>query len=78
MTAGATGSTRTRRCAAPCPLSTTALVTHTGRMTLNASVENLTDEDPPLARLDLSYDPFTASNAYGRTYKVGLRKRFGQ
>jgi iron complex outermembrane recepter protein len=45
-------------------------------MTLSASVENLTDEDPSFARLDLSYDPFTSS-AIGRTYKVGLRKRFG-
>ncbi len=42
---------------------------------LNLSVENLTDEDPPFARLDLAYDPFTAS-AFGRIYKVGLRKRF--
>ena len=45
-------------------------------MTLSASVENFTDEDPPLARLDLSYDPFTAS-ALGRSYKVAVRKRFG-
>ena len=45
-------------------------------MTLTASVENFTDQDPSLARLDLSYDPFTSS-AFGRTYKVGLRKRFG-
>jgi iron complex outermembrane recepter protein len=44
--------------------------------TLNASVENFTDADPSFARLDLSYDPFTSS-AFGRTYKVGLRKRFG-
>ena len=46
------------------------------QLTLSASVENLTDEDPSFARLDLSYDPFTSS-ALGRTYKVGLRKRFG-
>jgi iron complex outermembrane recepter protein len=45
-------------------------------MTVSAGVENLTDEDPSFARLDLSYDPFTSS-ALGRTYKVGLRKRFG-
>jgi iron complex outermembrane receptor protein len=44
--------------------------------TLNASVENFTDADPSFARLDLSYDPFTSS-AFGRTYKVGVRKRFG-
>ena len=44
-------------------------------MTLSLTVENLTDEDPSFARLDLSYDPFTSS-ALGRTYKLGLRKRF--
>jgi iron complex outermembrane receptor protein len=44
-------------------------------MSLSLTVENLTDEDPSFARLDLSYDPFTSS-AIGRTYKVGLRKRF--
>jgi iron complex outermembrane receptor protein len=44
--------------------------------TLSLTVENLTDEDPSFARLDLSYDPFTSS-ALGRTYKLGLRKRFG-
>jgi iron complex outermembrane recepter protein len=43
---------------------------------LSLTVENFTDEDPSFARLDLSYDPFTSS-ALGRTYKVGLRKRFG-
>ena len=43
--------------------------------TLSLTVENLTDEDPSFARLDLSYDPFTSS-ALGRTYKLGLRKRF--
>jgi iron complex outermembrane recepter protein len=42
---------------------------------LSLTVENLTDEDPSFARLDLSYDPFTSS-ALGRVYKVGLRKRF--
>jgi iron complex outermembrane receptor protein len=45
-------------------------------LTLSASVENFTDEDPSFARLDLSYDPFTSS-ALGRTYKLGLRMRFG-
>lgn len=45
-------------------------------MSLSASVENFTDEDPSFARLDLSYDPFTSS-ALGRTYKLGLRMRFG-
>jgi iron complex outermembrane receptor protein len=45
-------------------------------MTASATVENFTDEDPSFARLDLSYDPFTSS-ALGRTYKLGLRMRFG-
>ena len=36
---------------------------------------NFTDEDPPFARLDYSYDPFTA-NPLGRVIKVGLNKRF--
>jgi iron complex outermembrane recepter protein len=45
-------------------------------VTASASIENLTDEDPSFARLDLSYDPFTSS-ALGRVYKLGLRKRFG-
>jgi len=43
--------------------------------TLTASVVNVLDEDPPFARLDYSYDPFTA-NPLGRTYKVGVLKRF--
>lgn len=43
--------------------------------TVTVSVDNLFDEDPSFARLDLSYDPFTG-NALGRTYKVGIRKRF--
>ena len=38
--------------------------------------ENLADEDPPFARLDLNYDPFTA-DPIGRTIKVGLNFRFG-
>jgi iron complex outermembrane receptor protein len=46
------------------------------QMRLIASVENLTDEDPPFVRLELAYDPFTAS-AIGRVYKLGLTKRFG-
>jgi len=43
--------------------------------TLTASVDNVFDQDPPFARLDLNYDPFTAS-ALGRTYKLGLLKKF--
>jgi iron complex outermembrane receptor protein len=43
--------------------------------TLVASVDNVFDEDPPFARLDLNYDPFTASGL-GRTYKFSITKRF--
>jgi iron complex outermembrane receptor protein len=39
------------------------------------SIENITDQDPAFARLDLSYDPFTG-NPLGRTFKVGLKKKF--
>ena len=46
------------------------------QMRLIASVENVTDEDPPFVRLELAYDPFTA-NALGRVFKLGLTKRFG-
>mgnify|MGYP002648992598 CR=1 FL=1 len=42
---------------------------------LTASVQNVTDRDPPFARLDLNYDPFTG-NPLGRVYKVGLRQKF--
>ncbi|MBI1251442.1 MAG: TonB-dependent receptor [Alphaproteobacteria bacterium] len=42
----------------------------------SASVNNVTDEDPPFARLDLNYDPYT-HNAIGRTYRIGLTHRFG-
>ena len=43
--------------------------------TVSASVINLFDQDPPFARLDLSYDPFTA-NPYGRYFKLNVTKRF--
>jgi iron complex outermembrane receptor protein len=43
--------------------------------TLLAGVQNLTDEDPAFARLDLNYDPFTG-DAIGRTVRVGVRQRF--
>jgi iron complex outermembrane receptor protein len=43
--------------------------------TLTASVINVLDEEPPFARLDLSYDPFTA-NPLGRYYKLGVTKKF--
>ncbi|MBC7168943.1 MAG: TonB-dependent receptor, partial [Phenylobacterium sp.] len=42
---------------------------------VTASVFNVFDRDPSAARLELSYDPFIG-NPYGRTYKVGFRKRF--
>ncbi len=45
------------------------------QMTLNASVLNLADEDPPFARLDLNYDPFTGSPV-GRVFKLGVTKSF--
>jgi iron complex outermembrane receptor protein len=43
--------------------------------TITASVINFTDRDPPLTRLDLSYDPFLA-NPYGRYFKLLLNKKF--
>jgi iron complex outermembrane receptor protein len=43
--------------------------------TVTASVINLTDRDPPFARLDLSYDPFIA-NPLGRYFKLLVNKRF--
>ena len=42
--------------------------------TVTASVVNVFDEDPPFARLDYSYDPFTA-NPLGRVIKVGVLKK---
>ena len=44
-------------------------------LTFAFAVDNIFDEDPPFARLDLSYDPLTAS-ALGRTFKLGIRKEF--
>jgi iron complex outermembrane recepter protein len=43
--------------------------------TIIFDVDNLFDTDPPFARLDLGYDPFTA-NPLGRTYKLSVTKRF--
>ena len=43
--------------------------------TVIASVDNIFDEDPSFARLDLNYDPFTG-NALGRTFKISAKKRF--
>ena len=42
---------------------------------LTASVINVFDADPSFARLDLSYDPFTA-NPLGRYFKLGVTKKF--
>lgn len=39
------------------------------------TVDNVFNEDPSFARLDLLYDPFTG-NALGRTYKLNLTKKF--
>jgi iron complex outermembrane receptor protein len=43
--------------------------------TFSASVFNLTDRDPPLVWLDLSYDPFIG-NPLGRYFKIALTKEF--
>jgi outer membrane receptor protein involved in Fe transport len=43
---------------------------------LNASVVNIADEDPPFARLDLNYDPYTGL-PLGRVFKVGVSHKFG-
>lgn len=44
-------------------------------MAFMVAIDNVFDEDPPFARLDLSYDPLTA-DALGRTIKIGVRKEF--
>lgn len=43
--------------------------------TLNASIQNLTDEMPPESRQEMGYDP-RIGNPLGRTFEVGLTKRF--
>jgi iron complex outermembrane receptor protein len=43
--------------------------------TFSASMTNLTDKDPPFARLELNYDP-TVVSPLGRTVEVGFRKKF--
>jgi iron complex outermembrane receptor protein len=43
---------------------------------LGLGVVNVTDEDPPFAAFDLSYDPYT-HNPFGRTFKISLTKKFG-
>ena len=42
---------------------------------VTATINNILDQDPPFARLDLNYDPFTASGL-GRNYKLAISKRF--
>jgi iron complex outermembrane receptor protein len=37
----------------------------------------VTDEEPPFARLDLNYDPFT-HNPLGRTFKLGVVHKFAE
>ncbi len=44
---------------------------------LSLSATNISDEDPPFARLDLNYDPYT-HNPLGRVVKIGVTKQFGQ
>ena len=43
--------------------------------TVLLAVDNIFDEDPSFARLDLGYDPFTGG-ALGRTYKLTVTKKF--
>ncbi|MXO89881.1 TonB-dependent receptor domain-containing protein [Pontixanthobacter aquaemixtae] len=42
---------------------------------LQGSVSNIFDEDPPIARLELGYNPFLG-NAIGRTFRLGAKVRF--
>ncbi|MEZ6023724.1 MAG: TonB-dependent receptor [Hyphomonadaceae bacterium] len=46
-----------------------------GDATATVALINAFDEDPPFARLDMNYDPFTANPA-GRIIRLGLVKRF--
>lgn len=46
-----------------------------GDVTLLATVDNIFDEDPSFALMELNYDPLTG-NPLGRTFKIGLRKSF--
>jgi hypothetical protein len=50
-------------------------VPFTTGMTLNLSVENITDEDPPFVQAQGSYDPWIG-NGLGRTFEIGFRKEF--
>ena len=42
---------------------------------LTATIQNLTDEDPPESRQELGYDPRMGS-PLGRTFEVGIKKTF--
>ena len=44
-------------------------------LTLNGSILNIFDRDPPFAREDYNYEPFIG-NPLGRTFKIGLSARF--
>ncbi|MAK60167.1 MAG: TonB-dependent receptor [Ponticaulis sp.] len=44
-------------------------------VTLNAAVENITDEEPSPAQLELSYNPYVG-NALGRTFSIGAKIRY--
>ena len=46
-----------------------------GDTTLSLAVLNLADRDPPFARLDQNFDPFTAS-PLGRVVKIGFSQQF--
>jgi iron complex outermembrane receptor protein len=43
--------------------------------TLTLTAQNIFDQEPPHARLELTYDPFIG-NALGRTIKIGIRHHF--
>jgi iron complex outermembrane receptor protein len=54
----------------------TVVVNLPAETTVSFSIENILDTQPPFARLELNYDPFTG-DAVGRTFKIGFTKRFG-
>jgi outer membrane receptor for ferrienterochelin and colicin len=47
----------------------------TESLRLTASVNNITDEDPPPAQEELGYDP-RLGNPLGRTFELGIKKTF--
>jgi iron complex outermembrane recepter protein len=50
-------------------------VVDTRWVTVNASVRNLTDRDPPASRQEMGYDP-RIGNPLGRTFELTLRRQF--